>query len=159
MHRNYLINKSKSLLLLSQAFVPVPWATTHTVFGVSDPKWTSLSPLKTYRDSSSCRPNGCRAQGVSKSGSDFGPRQRSVATIASDQTWINERETLKPVNTKTQKIMTVTHCSYASSLGPWCLEGGRCCRPAERQFRPCSGLGRQVCLFMRPQGTCVYYKA
>lgn len=48
---------------------------------------SSLLALKTYRDSSSCRPNGCRAQGVSKSGSDFGPRQRSVATVASDQTW------------------------------------------------------------------------
>lgn len=51
--------------------------------------------LKTYRDSSSCRPNGCRAQGVSKSGSDFGPRQRSVATVASDQTWTNQKETPK----------------------------------------------------------------
>lgn len=57
--------------------------------------FSSLLALRTYRDSSSCRPNGCRAQGVSKSGSDFGPRQRSVATVASDQTWTDQRKRLK----------------------------------------------------------------
>lgn len=77
--------------------IPSPWRDHLMCLQTYNPlhSFSSLLALRTYRDSSSCRPNGCRAQGVSKSGSDFGPRQRSVATVASDQTWTDQRKMFK----------------------------------------------------------------
>lgn len=62
----------------------------------------------THRDSRSWRPKGCWAQGVSKSGSEFGPRQRSVATVASDQTWNGKRNVKTQILQWLQKLLDIS---------------------------------------------------
>lgn len=130
--------KAKSLVPATPlASVPSPRQSHLTRSQTSDPlhSCSSLLALRTYRDSSSCRPNGCRAQGVSKSGSDFGPRQRSVATVASDQTWTNQRKEAQIQTTEEMNRNCQRAPPAACNLKPH-LKGGeslRCGIPGPTQ--------------------------